>query len=171
MAPSPLITRVSDDADPQPTLAIIFNERSAPDQVADLISRGHAFVGFESFETVDEEGRAAFLLVVFCETSSADDLFDLIGSRLPDYIQSRRFPNSRIPAVRAEAASFAASAASEQAVEAAVDSEAAAVAAAAAAAAEAAQPASAGPVVPGPVTPGPVGIVLTRPSTQSSYAS
>jgi len=52
LAPSPLITRVSDDADPQPTLAIIFNERSAPDQVADLISRGHAFVGFESFETV-----------------------------------------------------------------------------------------------------------------------
>ncbi|MBC7645401.1 MAG: hypothetical protein H7123_09745 [Thermoleophilia bacterium] len=169
---APLITTVHDGAAPQqPTLSIIFNERSAPDQVADLISRAHAFVEFASYETVDEQGRPAFLLVVFCETATADDLFDLIGSRLPDYIQSRRFPSSRIPAVRAAAAE-AAVAATSTSDQASVAAGAAAAEAAAAADVEAAKPPqSAAPIVPGPVTPSSIGIVLTRPGTQSQFAS
>jgi hypothetical protein len=79
-----------------PTIAIIFNEKSGPGQVIEIIAGKHAFAEHEVWETSDEAGRFAWLLIVWCETASADQLFDLIGSRLPDYIQPRRFPPSRI---------------------------------------------------------------------------
>jgi hypothetical protein len=84
----------------EPTLAIIFNERSGPEQVADIINRGHAFVDYEVYDTPDEQGRAAFLLLIYCETATADDLFALIGNKLPDYILARRFPVSRVSSIR-----------------------------------------------------------------------
>jgi hypothetical protein len=87
----------------EPTLAILFNEKSGPDQVMDIIQVKHAFVGFETYQTDDEQGRPAFLLLVFCETATADQLFEMIGNRLPDYIQARRFPLSRLNALRAAA--------------------------------------------------------------------
>jgi hypothetical protein len=79
-----------------PTLAILFNEKSGPEQVVDIIVTKHAFVDFETFETDDEQGRSAFLLCVYCETATAVELFDMIGSRLPDYIQARKFPLGRL---------------------------------------------------------------------------
>lgn len=102
----PLVTTIDDG--PQraprrtgdPTIVILFNEKSGPSQVADIISLKHSFIETEVWETVDEQGRAAFLLVVNCETATGDQLFDLIGSRLPDYIQARRFPPSRLADVR-----------------------------------------------------------------------
>lgn len=84
-----------------PTLAVLFNEHSGPEQVADIISRQHAFVEFEAYDTVDETGRAAYLLLVYCETADADQLYALIGNRLPDYVLARRFPLSRVDTVRA----------------------------------------------------------------------
>lgn len=84
----------------QPTIIIIFNERSGPAQVADIIGLRHSFIEQEVWETADEQGRQAFLLAVTCETATADQLFELIGSRLPDYIQARRFPPSRLAEVR-----------------------------------------------------------------------
>lgn len=83
-----------------PTVIIIFNERSGPSQVAEIISTKHSFIDAETWETVDEQDRTAYLLVVTCETATADQLFELIGSRLPDYIQARRFPPSRMAHVR-----------------------------------------------------------------------
>jgi len=82
------------------SLLILFNERTGPTQVAEIIALKHSFVDTEVWETVDELDRPAFLLVVNCETATADQLFDLIGSRLPDYIQARRFPPSRMGEVR-----------------------------------------------------------------------
>ena len=82
------------------SLLILFNERSGPAQVAEIIALKHAFADTEVWETVDELDRSAFLLVVNCETATADQLFELIGSRLPDYIQARRFPPSRMDEVR-----------------------------------------------------------------------
>jgi hypothetical protein len=103
----PLVTTI-DDGPPQggqrrpgePTVIILFNERTGPNQVAEIISRSHAFVESETWETVDEQERPAFLLVLTCETATAEQLFDLIGSKLPDYIQARRFPPSRMAQVR-----------------------------------------------------------------------
>ena len=85
---------------PEPTLLVLFNEKSGPWQVVDIIAAKHAFVESETWETVDETGRAAWLLVLTCETATAQELFDLIGSRLPDYIQVRRFPASRLVDIR-----------------------------------------------------------------------
>lgn len=103
----PLVTTI-DDGPPQggrrrpdePTIIILFNERTGPNQVAEIIARSHAFVESETWETTDEQGRPAFLLVLTCETATADQLFELIGSKLPDYIQARRFPPSRLTQVR-----------------------------------------------------------------------
>lgn len=160
MTPAPLITPISEPAGPEPTLAIIFNERSAPDQVADIVSRVHAFVEFEQIETVDEDGRPAYVLVITCETATADDLYSLLGHRLPDYVQARRFPPSRIPAARAAADSIRAAAEDAQNADGSSASP---------------QPSSADgePAVDsatGVVTP-PSGIVLSRPSSQSQRAS
>ncbi|MCB0877604.1 MAG: hypothetical protein KDC46_01295 [Thermoleophilia bacterium] len=83
-----------------PTIIILFNEKTGPEQVATLISNKHSFIETEVWETRDEQDRTAWVLVVVCETATADQLFDLIGSRLPDYIQPRRFPPSRLPLVR-----------------------------------------------------------------------
>ncbi len=83
-----------------PTIVILFNERTGPGQVAEIIGNKHAFTETEIWETVDEQDRPAWLLIVACETATADQLFDLIGSRLPDYIQPRRFPPSRMAYVR-----------------------------------------------------------------------
>lgn len=81
-------------------IAILFNDRAGPGLVADIILLKHAFVAFEVYETVDEQGRSAFLLLIDCETANAEQLLELVGSRLPDYIQSRRFPPSRVDAVK-----------------------------------------------------------------------
>lgn len=106
-AMAPLVTTIDEGSDPTasprgsgPTAMILFNERSGPTQVADIISAKHAFVETETWETTDEQDRAAWLLVVTCETATADQLIELIGSRLPDYIQARRFPPSRLPHVQ-----------------------------------------------------------------------
>jgi hypothetical protein len=104
----PLVTTIDDGPSKggggrrpaEPTSIILFNERTGPTQVVDIISRGHAFVESEIWETVDEQERPAFLLVLRGETATADQLFDLIGSKLPDYIQARRFPPSRMEEVR-----------------------------------------------------------------------
>jgi hypothetical protein len=86
--------------EPQPTILILFNERTGPSQVAEIIGLRHSFIESEVWETVDEQDRQAFLLALNCETATADQLFELIGSRLPDYIQARRFPPSRLAEVR-----------------------------------------------------------------------
>lgn len=83
-----------------PTVIILFNEKTGPSQVMEIISARHSFIETETWETVDEQDRPAYLLLVTCETATADQLFDLIGSRLPDYIQARRFPPSRMGVVR-----------------------------------------------------------------------
>ena len=93
--PSPFVTEIREPTR-EPTLAMLFNEHSAPGQVADIISRAHAFVEFEAYDTEDETGRHAYLLLVYCETASPDQLFDMIGSRLPDYVLARKFPMSRV---------------------------------------------------------------------------
>lgn len=99
----PLVTTI-DDPDAgrpgQPTVLIIFNDRSGPGQVAEIIATRHSFTETEVWETDDEQGRAAWLLAITCETASAETLFELIGSRLPDYIQARRFPLGRLAYVR-----------------------------------------------------------------------
>ncbi len=95
--PEPLLPR---SRTPEPTVIIIFNEKSGPTQVAELISNKHSFIESEIWETVDEQDRPAWVLVVTCETATAEQLFELIGSRLPDYIQARRFPPSRMAHVR-----------------------------------------------------------------------
>lgn len=110
---TPLVTRIDDGPEPasrasasraadpnEPTIIILFNEKSGPGQVADIIGNKHAFIETETWETTDEQDRPAWVLVVRCETATADQLFDLIGSRLPDYIQPRRFPPSRMELVR-----------------------------------------------------------------------
>ena len=102
----PLVTTIDEGATPSsrvnagPTVIILFNERTGPTQVAEIIAAKHAFIETEIWETEDEQGRSAFVLAVTCETATADQLFDLIGSRLPDYIQARRFPPSRLDEVR-----------------------------------------------------------------------
>lgn len=102
----PLVTTINDGPKQggrrpaEPTIVILFNEKTGPPQVAEIISLRHSFIQTEMWETVDELGRAAFLLVVNCETATGDQLFELIGSRLPDYIQARRFPPSRLETVR-----------------------------------------------------------------------
>lgn len=103
----PLVTPVDgpDDpagAAPAAPVLILFNERSGPAQVIDLVAARHAFVDSAVWETTDEQGRPAWLLSLACETANADELHALIGSRLPDYIQARRFPPSRLAAVAAE---------------------------------------------------------------------
>lgn len=85
---------------PEPTLLILFNEKSGPPLVIDIIGAKHAFVETEIWTTTDETDRPAWLLVITCETATPSELFDLIGSRLPDYIQSRQFPLSRLADVR-----------------------------------------------------------------------
>jgi hypothetical protein len=104
---SPLVTTIDDEPgraaagrSAEPTVLILFNERSGAGQVVDLIATRHAFVDSEVWETVDEQDRPAWVLVITCETATAEQLFDLIGSRLPDYIQARRFPPSRMDLVR-----------------------------------------------------------------------
>jgi hypothetical protein len=104
---NPLVTTIEDGPEPaaplggdRSTVMILFNERSGPGQVVEIIAGRHAFTVAETWETVDEQDRPAWLLVLTCETATADQLFDLIGSRLPDYIQARRFPPSRLDLVR-----------------------------------------------------------------------
>ena len=104
---SPLVTTIDEGPDPTasartagPTVLIIFNEKSGPGQVAEIIANKHSFIEIEMWETTDEQDRPAFLLAVTCETATAEQLLDLIGSRLPDYIQARRFPPSRMDLVR-----------------------------------------------------------------------
>jgi hypothetical protein len=105
---NPLVTRIDDGPEParsaaasdEPTIIILFNERTGPAQVSEIIGNKHAFVRTEVWETTDEQDRPAWVLLVHCETATADQLFDLIGSRLPDYIQPRRFPPSRMSHVR-----------------------------------------------------------------------
>lgn len=87
----------------EPTISILFNDRTAPSQVVDIIGRQHSFVEYEALETEDEQGSRAYLLLVFCETATANELMELIGNRLPDYVQARRFPPSRLSKVRAAA--------------------------------------------------------------------
>lgn len=89
------------EADRVPSLAILFNEKTGPDQVIDIVRTKHAFVDFETFETDDEQGRPAFLLLVYCETAAGDELMDMVGNRLPDYIQARKFPLSRLRELQA----------------------------------------------------------------------
>lgn len=110
----PLVTQIDDGnarggpgAQQRELTAIIFNERSGPGQVAEIINVKHAFVQFEVYELPDEQGRPAFLLIVDCETATAEQLLELVGSRLPDYIQARRFPPSRIESVRRTATKLA----------------------------------------------------------------
>ncbi|MCW2972442.1 MAG: hypothetical protein JWN72_715 [Thermoleophilia bacterium] len=102
----PLVTTVdgttvpAPPAPPEPTMLIAFNEKSGAPQVVDIIAAKHAFVETEIWKTVDEQGRDAWVLVITCETATASEIFDLIGSRLPDYIQARHFPPSRLPELR-----------------------------------------------------------------------
>lgn len=102
----PLVSTIDDGAGDTserlaaPTVIILFNERSGPAQVAEIIANRHSFIETETWETVDEQDRAAWVLLVTCETATAEQLFELIGSRLPDYIQARRFPPSRMVHVR-----------------------------------------------------------------------
>lgn len=102
----PLVTTIDDGPDDGagsaagPTVLILFNDRSGPSQVVEIIGNRHSFVEHETWETVDERDRVAYVLAVTCETATADQLFELIGSRLPDYIQARRFPPSRLEHVR-----------------------------------------------------------------------
>lgn len=103
----PLVTPVDGADEPAPVPAadpvlILFNERSGPAQVIELVAARHAFVESAVWQTSDEQGRPAWLLSLRCETANADELHVLIGSRLPDYIQARRFPPSRLAAVEAE---------------------------------------------------------------------
>lgn len=104
---SPLVTTIDDG--PNPTAStradaamsiIIFNEKSGPAQVADIIGNKHSFIQTEIWETVDEQDRPAWLLTIICETATPEQLLELVGSRLPDYIQARRFPPSRLELVR-----------------------------------------------------------------------
>ena len=104
---SPLVTTIDDGPNPTaspraagPTVVILFNEKSGPSQVAEIIATKHSFIETEMWETVDEQERPAFLLLVQCETATAEQLLELVGSRLPDYIQARRFPPSRLDTVR-----------------------------------------------------------------------
>lgn len=105
---TPLVTRIDDGPErsragarsDEPTIIILFNERSGPGQVAEIIANKHSFIETETWETVDEQDRPAWVLLVKCETATSDQLFELIGSRLPDYIQPRRFPPSRMELVR-----------------------------------------------------------------------
>lgn len=105
---TPLVTTIDEGPNPTvppapaggPTVLIIFNEKSGPTQVAEIISNRHSFIQTETWETVDEQDRPAWVLTVECETATGDQLLDLIGSRLPDYIQARRFPPSRMEVVR-----------------------------------------------------------------------
>lgn len=106
-AMAPLVTTIDEGSDPTaprrgagPTAMILFNERSGPTQVTDIIAAKHSFIETETWETTDEQDRPAWLLVITCETATAEQLIELIGSRLPDYIQARRFPPSRLPHVR-----------------------------------------------------------------------
>lgn len=106
-AMSPLVTTIDDGPDATasargtgPTVVILFNEKSGPSQVAEIIANKHSFIETEMWETVDEQDRPAYLLTVVCETATAEQLLDLVGSRLPDYIQARRFPPSRLDVVR-----------------------------------------------------------------------
>lgn len=96
---NPLVTEVSD-----PSVAILFNEKSGPGQVADILNRQHAFVEYEVYDTHDEQGRPAWLLLVYIETATPNEVMAMIGSRLPDYIQARMYPPSLIEKVRREAA-------------------------------------------------------------------
>ncbi len=83
-----------------PSVAILFNEKSGPDQVVDIISRQHAFVQHEPLVTVDERGSTAWLLLLACETARPEQIMEMVGNRLPDYIQARLFPPSMVDAVR-----------------------------------------------------------------------
>jgi hypothetical protein len=83
-----------------PTLLILFNDKAGPQQVVDIVASKHAFVESQTYDTIDEQQRPAWLLVLTCETATAAEHFDMIGSRLPDYIQARRFPASRLPEIR-----------------------------------------------------------------------
>jgi hypothetical protein len=103
----PLVTTIDDGPSKgggrrpaEPTVIILFNERTGPTLVIELIARSHSFVESETWETVDEQERPAYLLLVRCATATADQLFDLLGSPQPDYIQARRFPPSRMEDVR-----------------------------------------------------------------------
>lgn len=80
---------------------IIFNDRGGPTLVQEIVERMHAFCSFEVLETSDELGNMAWVQVIGCETATPDQLFELIGNRLPDYIRARRFPPSRLAALRA----------------------------------------------------------------------
>ncbi|MCW2923894.1 MAG: hypothetical protein JWM98_1298 [Thermoleophilia bacterium] len=103
MASRSLVTPIEPEPDPprpEPTLLVLFNDRQGPAQVTDIVSVRHSFVETEVWETTDEGGRPAWLLAMWCETATAEGLFDLVGSRLPDYIQARRFPPSRLARVR-----------------------------------------------------------------------
>jgi hypothetical protein len=104
---TPLVTTIDEGPNPTgspraggPTAIILFNEKSGPAQVVDIVVAKHSFIETEIWETVDEQDRPAFLLAITCETATADQIIELIGSRLPDYIQARRFPPSRLDLVR-----------------------------------------------------------------------
>ena len=87
-------------APPEPTMLIVFNEKSGAPQVVDIIAAKHAFVATETWKTVDEQERDAWVLVVTCETATPGEIYELIGSRLPDYIQARHYPPSRLTELR-----------------------------------------------------------------------
>lgn len=91
---------ISADLPPSEDLLVLFNDRAGATQMRDLVLVRHAFVTFETWETVDEQERRAFLLLVRCETADAEELMGLVTGRLPDYIQVRRFPPSRLDDVR-----------------------------------------------------------------------
>lgn len=98
----PLVTRIDQDSEKQKNdpILVIFNEHSGPGQVIDLVNVKHAFIEYEVWKHQDEQGRPAWILILTCETATAEEVLDLVGSRLPDYIQVRRFPLSRLSLVR-----------------------------------------------------------------------
>ena len=73
---TPLVTTIDDGPNPTtpptraagPNVIIIFNEKSGPAQVAEIISNRHSFIVTETWETVDEQDRPAWLLTVDCES-------------------------------------------------------------------------------------------------------
>ncbi|MBC7461839.1 MAG: hypothetical protein H7287_10800 [Thermoleophilia bacterium] len=103
----PLVTTVdgapapaAEQAPPEPTMLIVFNEKSGASQVVDIIATKHAFVVTEIWKGLDENDREAWVLVVTCETASSSEVYDLIGKRLPDYIRARQYPPSRLAELR-----------------------------------------------------------------------
>lgn len=90
-------------SEPAKYMAVIFNDRTGPAMVQEIIERVHSFCKYDMYDTVDENGRSAWLLIVECETATPDQLYALIGQNLPDYIRARRFPPTRLEQLRSGA--------------------------------------------------------------------